>query len=164
MKYLLIIAALSFASCNKSEHIENIDLVNGVYEVFDPAYSLIGGNADVSLYHIFQPPHTFRRLSFNAGHNFGDTNAKPRADSLHSYYKIENKLLMLPNQSPNPVNVIPGMEIIDQRDSEIYFKRYMVLRRSAIDASVLEDRTDTIVYKKVEDNARLNYFKKYTRQ
>lgn len=160
MKQLIILTAVALIalSCQKEDNIPNME-IEGYWNILgDKTFTSNASNATSDLYHLFRDDHAFYRFSFLKTHDFSVLTAKPRADSLIGYYQVEGNLLMIPNPAPSFANIVPGNQLISRSDNEIVFTRYIVERRSALDGSIQQDRTDTIRYLRVTDQAKVRYF------
>jgi hypothetical protein len=154
----LAATGLFYLSCEKDEMVSNIE-VEGYWNVVDdPTFTNSAPNASADLYHLFRGEHAFYRLSFPKTHDFTNLSAKPRPDSLIGFYQIKGNALMIPNPAPSFSNNVPENILISRTDNEMVFTRYIIVRRSLLDGTIIEDRVDTIRYIRVTDPAKISYF------
>lgn len=167
MKYLLLIAfcSLVFLSCEKDDQPQENLAVEGYWLVLrDTTFTAAPANANCDLYHLFKAPNAYYRFSFPNTFDFSVLTAKPRADSMISFYQTVGNQLQIPNPAPSTTNNVPGNDLLSKTDNQMVFTRYVITRRNATTGKVEQSRTDTITYLRVTDATKIQYFNNYLKQ
>jgi hypothetical protein len=166
MKYLIIIffLAVGVAACEKETPVSNLD-VEGYWLVLrDTTFTSTPANASADLYHLFRAPHAYYRFSFPKTFDFTILTAKPRPDSLISYYQTEGNQLQIPNPTQSTNNTISGNDLLSKTEAQMVFTRTNILQRDFLTGKPTRTRIDTITYVRVTDPNKVKYFDNYLKQ
>lgn len=163
---ILMAAIFYFASCSKevTDTPPNFSMVGYWNVLKDTTFTATAANATADLYHLFKGEHVYYRFSFPKTQNFADLTAKPRADSLISFYQIKGDMLMIPNPAPSTTNIVPGNVLVNQASDQMKFIRTVIVKRNAITAEIEKTRTDTIKYIRVTDPIKIAWFDNYLKK
>lgn len=169
MKYIFIVlASIILIACEKdvADSPPNFDMEGYWLVASDTTFTRTAANSTADLYHLFRKPNAYYRFSFPKTFDFSVLTAKPRSDSMISYYQILGDQLQLPNPAPSASFIVPGYDLISKTSDE------MIFTRPIINSAVIDPNTgkqarsglDTIIYTRVSDPTKKAYFDNYLKQ